>query len=204
MAEAEVADMDTSRVDEHFRGLNLPQGIVENDVGRSQPDMGLQWWLGATSRPCPLEGGGGREAATEGGDTAVSPIEGGLYLVVVGHGFGGEADGPLLLALVETGLQPEALVGILTEQHGRLEESLLVLETGEIALDADALETVVDISLERRVGIDAQRKAEHRLEERIVEQVDVETEVVAGLHLLGRGRDDSWQVGVQNAHQAGG
>ena len=160
--EVEVVDMDFPGVDDDFRGMYLPERVVQDGIGGSDVDDGFQ--RGFLSHVCeaglegirlffPYQAGEGGKLSAIGHVAIVAPIQDGAYAVILGVCVQGDVDGTLRLPVREAQGSVELLAGILAEKHGGFDELVLVAHPGEIAFDSQPSGFVAEISLEGGVGV---------------------------------------------------
>ena len=109
---------------------------------------------------------------------AVSPVEYGLYPVVLCLGFEGYVYRAGCFPVGEADFCLELFTRIFAENHARLKELSAVTQPREVPLYAQPLRFVVEITLQSRVGIYFQRYLEYGGEYLRIVDMEVEMEIV--------------------------
>lgn len=152
------------------------------------------------------EAGSGGKLAAIGDGTVVAPIENRLEAVVLGTGFQGNIDGIVGMAVGEADTGMETVAGILAQKEARLDELVAITKMGEVAFHANPAQLVVEISLQRGMGIDSQGDAKDLGKQLGVVDMKVEAEIVGRLREFfffpGRG-ENGRQVPPENIEEAG-
>lgn len=124
------------------------------------------------------EAGGGRKPAAIGDGTVVAPIENRLQAVVLGTGFQRNVDGIVGMTVGEADTGMETVTGILAQKEARLDELVAITKMGEVAFHANPAQLVIEISLQRGMGIDSQGDAKDLGKQLGVVDMKVEAEIV--------------------------